>query len=379
MELNTKDLVRILQLKKMGRRTAKKLCDFSYQGLSSNLEDIIFEISSKKLISRFPDYSRDEINKASNLGDQILEKSEVEKITITSFYDEKFPRSLLTIEDPPILINTKGKLENVLAMPAVAVIGTREPSSGGILAGEYFGKQLAKNKINVVSGLAKGCDAAGHRGCLSVNGITTAILAHGLHTIYPKENRELAEEIIDKGGVLLSEYFLGVGALANYFVERDRLQAGLSIGTIVIQTAEKGGTMHAVKATLSGRKVLAAIKYKDQELEYPKTAGNELLIREGKAFGLTSDNFSVFLYNLSKAAAGVSQWQGTVNAFEDSLSLQQLGNESTQSMTRSSEMSDPKGSCHTDELPDRMQVRLSSDSNKQKMENINAQTKMNLS
>ena len=86
-----------------------------------------------------------------------------------------------------------------------------------------------------------------------------------------------------------------MSALATYFVERDRLQAGLSTATIVIQTDENGGTMHAVKATLASGKNLAAIRFKGTELEYAKTEGNEMLIQEGKAFALTSDNLPEFI------------------------------------------------------------------------------------
>ena len=295
MALKTEDIVRILQLRGMGRKTAKKFCELDFNGTGLDLIDFILEASDKKLLQRLPDYERAEIITAFKKGDGILDKSERANVKITSYFDKKFPKALLDITDPPLVISTKGNLADISSMTGVAVIGTRQPSQAGVKAGEYFGKQLALQNFNVVSGLAIGCDASGHRGCLSVNGFTTAILAHGLQTIYPKENFSLAEEILDKGGVLLTEYLMGTGALPNYFVERDRLQAGLSEATIVIQTDEKGGTMHAVNATLASKKALAAIKYKGVELEYSKTKGNEKLIREGKAFALTSDNLVEFI------------------------------------------------------------------------------------
>ena len=119
-------------------------------------------------------------------------------------------------------------------------------------------------------------------------------MAHGLHTIYPKENTELAEDIVNKGGVLISEYFIGTGALPNYFVERDRLQAGLSIATIVIQTGIIGGTMHAVNATLESNKILSAVNYKSN-LFSEKVLGNNMLIEEKNAFPLKSDNYNQLL------------------------------------------------------------------------------------
>ena len=251
------------------------------------------------MLSRFPEHSRAEIELAFAKGEDILEKSERANVSILSFYDKKFPDPLRRISEPPMVINTNGDLRSLDGLTGVAVIGTRQPTPQGVQAGEYFGKQLALQNFNVVSGLAIGCDAAAHRGALAAGGITTAILAHGLHTVYPKENAPLAAEILDKGGVLLSEYFIGTGALANYFVERDRLQAGLSTATVVVQTDEKGGTMHAVNATLASAKLLAAIQYKGAELDSPKTRGNQKLIREGKAYPLRSDNLVEFLLPLT--------------------------------------------------------------------------------
>lgn len=124
-------------------------------------------------------------------------------------------------------------------LTGVAIIGTRNPTPEGITAGEFLGEYFGSKGFNVVSGLAKGCDTAAHRGCLKGKGFTTAIVAHGLHTVYPKENKGLAVEIIASGGVLMSEYFTGTGSLSNYFIERDRLQAGLSKATIVVQMGLK--------------------------------------------------------------------------------------------------------------------------------------------
>jgi DNA processing protein len=112
--------------------------------------------------------------------------------------------------------------------------------------------------------------------------------------VYPKENEKLAESIIDSGGVLLSEYFIGEGALADYFVERDRLQAGLSKATIVIQTDIQGSTMYAVNATLNSNKSLAAVQY-EPDIYSSEIRGNDMLIKTGKAFPLTSSSVNEFI------------------------------------------------------------------------------------
>jgi DNA processing protein len=146
----------------------------------------------------------------------------------------------------------------------------------------YYAKYFAEKGFNIVSGLALGCDTIAHKGALSVNGTTTAILAHGLQMISPKRNEFIAKEILEKGGLLLSEYLFGVPAYNTSFVERDRLQAGLAIATIVIQTGIKGGTMHAVRTTINNNKILAVVNYKEQSVKCNENvAGNELLISRG--------------------------------------------------------------------------------------------------
>ena len=165
----------------------------------------------------------------------------------------------------------------------------------GIKAGVFFAGELAKKGFNIVSGLAIGCDTTGHEGALSVGGITTAFLANSLswNDIYPQENVDLAHKIVESGGLLLSEYPLGYKGGRYAFIARDRLQAGLSYATVVVQTGERGGTMHAVNATLASNKPLYAIKYNhDTELQHQKVQGNIKLLKEGKAMPFKTQNLS---------------------------------------------------------------------------------------
>jgi DNA processing protein len=301
MGLKTEQIVKILQLERLGRRTALKICDLAkdtYLANDFDLQEFILKCITGKLVQRLPYYTNTEFNKAFQQGQSIMEKSDRAGVTVLSIFDNDFPQSLKEIQDKPLILNMRGNYKILNSINGVAIIGTRDPTDEGIKTGKFFGRYFGENGFNVVSGLAKGCDSAGHRGCLDGNGVTTAIVAHGLHTIYPKENEKLAKEIVDNNGVLLSEYFIGVGALANYFVERDRLQAGLSKGTIVIQTGIKGGTMHAVNATLDSEKPLAAVKYKTF-ISSDKVAGNDMLIKERKAFALTSETLTDFVKLLS--------------------------------------------------------------------------------
>ena len=131
---------------------------------------------------------------------------------------------------------------------------------------------------------------------MKAGGKTTAILANGLDhdSIYPPENQELAEEIVKEGGLLLSEY--RIGSIVNRYnlVARDRLQAGLSLATLVVQTGEKGGTMHAATTTLTANKPLYTVLYKDPATNnHEKCLGNALLVRKGAKYISGSDNLDI--------------------------------------------------------------------------------------
>lgn len=257
-----------------------------------------------KGLSSLPDL--EDIEKANKRAAQIIRRSEDLGIKITSRYDDDFPLNLLnTVNekgklDIPVLLFYRGNLA-ITQKPAIAIIGTREPSPHGILAGEKYGEFFAERGFNIVSGLALGCDTAGHKGALrSQNGVTTAFLAHGLDTIYPPENKTLADEIIAKGGLLMTEYAVGERVNRNYLVNRDRLQAAMADATLVIQTGIKGGTMHAVNATLAAQKTLYAVEYK-VSIPDECDSGNRWLINSGKAQAMRSENQEYILNSILKS------------------------------------------------------------------------------
>lgn len=227
---------------------------------------------------------------------QLISKCNEEEVGIITFFDPQYPEVLKACcdekgnADAPLLLYYRGDLK-ALKKPGIAIIGTREPTLNGEKAGHFFAGEFAKRGFNIVSGLAKGCDTIAHRGALDVGGTTTAFLANGLDwsCIYPKENLELAKEIVTNGGLLLSEYPVGQNVDRYGLVARDRLQAGLSFGTIVIQTGEKGGTMHAVNSTLMSRKPLFAVEYKNpSDYTHDKVQGNAMLIKAKGAYPLRS-------------------------------------------------------------------------------------------
>jgi len=157
-----------------------------------------------------------------------------------------------------------------------------------------------------VSGLAKGCDTAGHVGALRAHGITTAVLAHGLDSIYPKENRSLAENILSNDGLLISEYLVGQKPIGSFFVERDRIQAGLSDCVFVVETGIKGGTMHTVKYCLEYERILACLQHPQEMHNEIKVQGNRALIADQKGAPVFSVSDIKGLISMVRAYYGSS-------------------------------------------------------------------------
>lgn len=238
------------------------------------------------------------LNDAYQIAQKIIDASSQANIGLVGYYDSEFPDILRkTVNedgklDPPLLLWYRGDF-SITQLPGFAVIGTREATPGGVAGGTYLAGEFAKKGFNIVSGLAIGCDTCGHKGALKVGGKTTAILANGLdhNSIYPPENQDLAEEIVQNGGLLISEYRIGTPVNRYSLVARDRLQSGLSLATLVVQTGEHGGTMHAATATLQAGKSLYTIYFKDEETrQHEKSLGNALLVKQGAKYIKGDDN-----------------------------------------------------------------------------------------
>lgn len=301
--LTQKQILTYLQLDGIGRAMVFSLGDnaekvnIALDGLTDMLEYIQMCLKHKIIKGyREKTYGVIDIStltKAASKADSIIEKSLEDGIGIISYYDAQFPQQLKHVTDEkgksanPLLIYYKGKL-SAIPQYGIAIIGTREPTREGIIAGEFFAEKFTRKGFNIISGLALGCDSSAHRGALKGHGFTTAFLAHGLDMTYPKENEELAQNILEKGGLLISEYPIGTQPLASYFVERDRLQSGMANATLVVQTGVEGGTMHAVNSTVKANKPLYAVSYKGNVNSADKVQGNVRLINERKALPLSS-------------------------------------------------------------------------------------------
>jgi DNA processing protein len=175
---------------------------------------------------------------------------------IISVLDADYPRLLLGTSDCPFFLYVQGSWA-VDTAKTVAVIGTRQPTAhGAAIAGRIAG-YLATEGWSIISGLAMGCDALAHHAALEAGGHTVAVLAHGLHTIAPRQNEGLARKILDGGGALVTEYAFGEDPIPPNFVKRDRIQAGLARGVVMVQSDLTGGSLHASRAALEYGRLLA--------------------------------------------------------------------------------------------------------------------------
>jgi DNA processing protein len=193
--------------------------------------------------------------------------------------DEAYPKLLKSTFDPPMLFYTLGSMDlgSIDQTATVAIVGTRNPSHYGLRTATHIAEELARAGVAIVSGMARGCDSAAHRGALDCKGKTIAVLGTGIDIAYPKENRGLYEEIA-KGGLLISEFPPGYKPLPHNFPLRNRIISGLSLGVLVVEAPVRSGAMMTARLALeSGREVFAV----PGKIDSIKSAGTNKLIKDG--------------------------------------------------------------------------------------------------
>lgn len=190
--------------------------------------------------------------------------------------DPRYPAQLKTIPDPPVALFVHGN-PDMLSTPQIAMVGSRNPSVGGARTAHDFARHFAACGLSVTSGMAMGIDAASHQGALAAKGITIAVTGTGLDRVYPASNRELAHQIADKG-VLISEFPPGTPPRPGHFPRRNRIIAGLSLGTLVVEAALKSGSLITAQQALEQSREVFAIP---GSIHNPLARGCHLLIRQG--------------------------------------------------------------------------------------------------
>ena len=181
-------------------------------------------------------------------------------IEVLTLADDDYPPLLREIPDPPLVLYVRGLREvwrEALAAPCLAIVGSRRSSSYGINAAGSLARELAGSRLTIVSGLARGIDAAAHRGALEAGGRTLAVVGTGLDLTYPREHRELANQIA-AAGAIISEFPLGTPPLPQNFPYRNRILSGLCFGVLIVEAAEHSGSLITARmAAEQGRDVYA--------------------------------------------------------------------------------------------------------------------------
>lgn len=195
----------------------------------------------------FFDKAEEEIGRARQIGVDIL-----------LLDDGIYPALLREIFDPPITLYVKGAWSECLEQPCVAMVGSRRSSTYGQNAATMLARDLAQRNVTIISGLARGIDAAAHRGALEAKGRTVAVMGTGLDQVYPSDHKRLADEILSSGGALVSEFPLETPPAPQNFPYRNRVISGLSLGVVLVEAAENSGSLITARLALEqGREVFA--------------------------------------------------------------------------------------------------------------------------
>ncbi len=209
-------------------------------------------------------------------------------IKVIKITDEDYPKNLLKIKNAPKQLYVEGN-SKLLNCQSVAIVGSRKCTEYGWKQAMKFGKDLSQNGICVVSGMALGIDKAAHIGAKSYNGKTIAVLGGGFKHIYPIENKELYYEILEQGGCIVTEYSPEEETKSSNFPKRNRIISGLAIGTLVIEAAQKSGSLITARYTKEQGKPIFCIP---SNIGGTKSIGTNNLIKQGSI--LTTEIEDIF-------------------------------------------------------------------------------------
>ena len=234
-----------------------------------------------------------------------MERAEKMGVKIVTEADDEYPQQLRNIPSPPLALYVAGSVE-ALSKSAVALVGTRHSTEYGRDVSERFAFGLARRGWCVVSGLARGIDASAHRGALAAEGVTVGVLGGALDMFYPRENRALARDMVEKGGCVASEFPFGRAPDVQTFPQRNRIVSGLAKGVVAVECPLHSGTLiTCTRAVEQGRAVMAV----PGRIDWRTSEGCHHLIREGARMVTSVDDIVEELTPLSaraKAAASAA-------------------------------------------------------------------------
>ena len=211
-----------------------------------------------------------------NLEKEITDKMYENEVEFVTIFSEKYPKLLKQLSDAPLVLYYKGNID-LLKYKAISIVGTRRPTTYGKIVCEKFTKELTESGLITVSGLAYGIDTLVAESTLSSGGKTIAVLAGGLDEIYPSQNTALSKRIVENGGLLICEYFIGIKPLSFQFISRNRIVAGLGLGLLIVEAGKNSGTMTTAKFALDQSKELFVVPGNITSLQ---SEGTNMLIDE---------------------------------------------------------------------------------------------------
>jgi DNA processing protein len=258
---------------------------------------------------------------ASKLGrDAEIELEESRKlgVKLLSRGSNGYPKAIETISDPPLLLYCQGEIVRQDEL-AVAIVGSRRCTVYGRQQAEKFATMLARAGVTVISGLARGIDAAAHQGALAGGGRTIAVMGTGLAEIYPPEHRELAAQV-SQHGALLTEFKLHQTPHAGHFPQRNRIISGLSVAVVVIEAGRSSGALHTARHAMEqGREVLAV----PGRIDSLASEGCHDLIRDGVTLVRHVDDILAAIGPLTKPVSAASDGCETIHSLRE-LSLNEI-------------------------------------------------------
>ncbi len=315
------DVLVLQSVKGVGNRTLLKLIDF-YR--ANNLKTI-HELDFSKVPKLTPKIAQPAVDLfTSGEYDALIKDFEASLskwsdagIRVLAYGSSDYPIQLNSLPDPPALLFCKGNFDLIKNPKAIAVVGTRNNTTLGEKITYKTVEHFSKEGFCIVSGLAIGIDAIAHRAALASKGHTLAVLVD-LISIAPSNHRDLAEQILRQGGLLVSENPPGTKVIPALFAKRDRIQAGLALAVFAIETSIDGGTMHAVKAASSmQRKVFVpnarAAGYPD--LGINQISGTQELVNSKVAIPYTRENYAVISKELTLLAESFADNSREIGSF----------------------------------------------------------------
>ena len=287
--IKLKEILFLKNLKKVGKATI-------YNKYWEMLEDCdaLFDLADE--VEKSGKFPKDEIIKSMDHAERLYGEIADSQIDVITVFDEKYPKKLNVMGNKkPLVLYLRGNID-ALEKPNIAIIGTRKPSKSS----QVFEKDLVKNIVNstdrvVVSGLALGCDKIAHQATVDENKITVAVLPGDVFKIKPASHKKLAEDIINTGGCLISEYEPGVKVQKGNYIDRDMIVAALSDAIFIVECGVESGTMHTVKnAEKYKRQIYSYLPDERPEGSYD---GNEFILKNNED-ALKVEGIEEFLDNL---------------------------------------------------------------------------------